>query len=142
MVKDFDKSLFNLKGGTVRVSAANYYPEPGAASVHLLFADGSNLRAAYWRVTQDGKASMSSFDHWQQYGLPERIDVIAELQAQLQDKTVIDARADGETGDLLFQFGGNVKFQVFNFSSYEVWEIHFANGSGEYSPSARPALLI
>jgi hypothetical protein len=26
---------------------------------------------------------------------------------------------------------------VFNFTGYEVWEIHFPDGTGEYSPYAR-----
>jgi hypothetical protein len=142
MTRNLDKSLFNLKGGAVSVSATNYYPEPGMASVQLLFPDGSTLRAEYWRVMKNGKACMSSFDHRQQYGLPAPIDAISELEEQLRDKTVVDALLDAETGDLLFHFTDNIKFQVFNLSSYEVWEIHFADGTGEYSPSARPALLI
>jgi hypothetical protein len=141
MLKNFDKSLFNLKDGSVRVSATNYYPEPGKASVQLLFTNGSKLRAEYWRVTKDGKAGLSSFDHQQQYGLPAPIDAITELQEQLQDKTLTNAQLDGESGDLLFEFSDNIKFRVFNFSSYEVWEIHFPDGTGEYSPYARPDLM-
>jgi hypothetical protein len=58
MVKDFDKSLFNLRNGSVRVSARNYYSEPGKASIQLLFTNGSKLRAEYWRVTSGGKAQL------------------------------------------------------------------------------------
>ena len=132
-VKNFDKSLFNLRNLSVHVSATNAYPEPGMASVQLLFGNGSRLRAEYWRVIKNGKAGLSSFDHNQQYGLPAPIDAIKQLQEQLQDKTVRDARLDGETGDLLFQFTDNVKLQVLNFTGYEVWEISFQDGSGEYS---------
>ena len=96
MVKNFDKSLLKLKDGSVRVSATNHYPEPGMASVQLLFANGSKLRAEYWRVTKDGKAAISSFDHQRQYGLPAPIDSIAELQQQLQGKIVTDAQLDAE----------------------------------------------
>jgi len=137
MVKTFDESLANLKTGSVRVSAANYYPEPENASVQLLFTNGSKLRADYWRVMKDGKAGRGSFDHQQQYGLPAPIDAIAELHGQLQDKIVIDAQLDRETGDLLFQFSDNIKFQVFNFTGYEVWEISFPDGTGEYSNYAK-----
>jgi len=132
-MKNFEKWLFNLKNGSVRVSAMNAYPEAAKASVQLLFADGSKLRADYWRVIKDGKAGISSFDHQQQYGSLAPLDAIKELQKELQDKTVTEAQLDKETGDLLFHFPENVEFQVFNFTSYEVWDIRFPDGTGEYS---------
>jgi hypothetical protein len=55
------------------------------------------------------------------------------LQEQLQEKTVIDARLDREIGDLFFEFVDNIKLQVFNFTGYEIWEISFPDGPGEYS---------
>jgi len=137
MVQHFDKSLSKLKNGSVSVSASDAYPEAGAASVQLVFADGSMLRADYWRVIKDGKVVVTSFDHEQQYGLPAPIDAIAELQGQLQDRTVVDATLDGESGDLLFAFSDNIKFRIFNFTCYEVWEIHFPDGTGKYSTHAK-----
>ena len=107
------------------------------ASVQLLFANGSSLRAAYWRVIQDGRAGTSSFDHRRKYGLPAPVDAIKELQELLQDRAVTDARLDKETGDLLFQFAGNIKLQVFNFTGYEIWDIIFPDGTGEYSNYAK-----
>ena len=103
------------------------------ASVQLLFADGSKLRANYWRTIKDGKAGTSSFDHQQQYGLPAPIDAIKELQEELQNKTVTDAHLDKETGDLVFHFAESVKFQVFNFTCYEIWDISFPDGTAQYS---------
>jgi hypothetical protein len=116
MVKNFDKPLFNLKNESVRVSATNYHANSEQGSAQLLFTNGSKLRADYWRVSKDGKAVISSFDHRQKYGFPAPIDAIAGLRRQLQDKTVADAQLDKETGDLLFQFTDNIKFQVFNFT--------------------------
>jgi hypothetical protein len=136
-VENFDASLSRLKSGSVNVSDSGAFPEPGAASVQLLFSDGSRLRADYWRIVKGEKAGVSSFDHRQQYGLPSPIDAIVHLQEELQDKTVTDARLDERTGDLLFRFTGGLEFQVFNFTGSEVWEIHFPNGTGEYSPYAR-----
>jgi len=136
-VKNFDKSLFSLRNLSVHVSAANVYREPGMASVQLLFGNGSKLRTEYWRVIRNGKAGTSSFDHEQQYGLPAPIDAIRELQELLQDKTVTDASLDGETGNLLFQFTDNIKLQILNFTGYEIWEISFPDGSGEYSDHAK-----
>lgn len=137
MLKNFDKSLLNLKNSSVHVSATNEFSDPGMAWIQLRFSDASKLRASYWRVTKVGKAGLSSFDHQQQYGLPAPIDAIKGLQELLEDKIVIDVHLDRETGDLLFQFADNIKLQVFNFTGYEVWEISFATGGGEYSNYAK-----
>ena len=138
MVQNLDKSLSKLKNLAVSVSASNQYPDQaGEASVQLVFADGSKLRADFWRITKGGKAGTSSFDHKQKYGLPAPVDAIAELQAQLKDRTLIKAQLDCESGDLLFDFSDNIKFRVFNFTGYEVWEIHFPDGTGEYSNYAK-----
>jgi hypothetical protein len=133
MVKNFDNSLSNLEGASVQVSEGNSYPEPGMASVQLLFSNGSWLRAEYWRITKDGKAGRSSFDHHQKYGLPEPIDAVTVLQEQLQDKVVTEAHLDKESGDLIFQFSNHIKLQIFNFTSYEIWQFGFADGAVEYS---------
>ncbi len=95
------------------------------------------LRTDYWRVSKDRKAKLSSFDHNQQYGLPAPINAISELEAHLTAKVLLDARLDGETGDLLFGFTENINLQVLNVSGYEVWEIKFPDGTGEYSNYAK-----
>jgi hypothetical protein len=137
MQQNFHKSLSKLKNHAVSVWPSNSYPEAGAASVVLVFAEGSRLRADYWRVAKNGRAGTSSFDHQQQYGLPVPIDAITELRKQLQDKIVTDAMLDAESGDLLFEFSDSIKFRVFNFTGYEVWEIQFPDGTGEYSNYAK-----
>ena len=137
MLRNLEESLTKLKGRSVSVSPSDHYPEPGQASVYLDFADGSKLRANYWRVTKGGRASVSSFDHEQQHGLPAPINAIAQLQALLQNRTVTDATWDSESGDLLFEFSDTIKVRVLNFTGYEVWEIRFPDGTGEYSNHAR-----
>jgi hypothetical protein len=134
---NFQRSLSELKGATARVSNSGAYPEPGAASVLLLFNEGSRLRADYWRIVKDENAGVSSFDHDQQYGLPAPVDAFKQLEEQVEGKPVVDAIFDARTGDLLFRFEENVEFRVFNFTSYEVWDIQFPDGTGEYSPYAR-----
>lgn len=86
------------------------------ACVRLIFAEGTTLRADYWRLVSDGKERISSFDHRQKYGRPAPLDAIAELQRELQDKTVTEAQLDKETGDLFFQFAENIKLQIFAFT--------------------------
>ena len=125
-----------LKGATARVLADVVYG-PEDATVKLLFANGAELRADYWRVVNGSKAGISSFDHHQIYGLPTRIDAVQQLSEQLQDKPVSDATLDRETGDLLFRFGDDVKLQILNFTGYEVWEIKFPDGTGQYSNYAK-----
>jgi hypothetical protein len=137
MVKDFERALLELRGTTVEVSNSGAYPEPGAASAKLLFSDGTWLRTDYWRLIKSGKANVSSFDHQQKYGLSAPIDALLELRQALQNAHVEVAQSDRRTGDLIFSFEGKVELQVLNFTGYEVWEIQFPNGSGEYSPYAK-----
>jgi hypothetical protein len=137
IVANFERSLSALKGATVKVSNSDAYPEAGAASVQLLFSEGSRLRADYWRIVNRDKAGVSSFDHDQKYGLPAPIDAFQRLEDELQGKRVTGALLDARTGDLVFSFEEDLEFRVFNFTGYEVWEIHFPNGTGEYSPYAR-----
>jgi len=103
------------------------------ASLELLFANGTRLTAEYWRLVIDGAAGISSFDHQQKYGLPAPIDAVKNLCETLRDKLVTNALLDQKTGDLLFDFDGNITLQVLNFTGYEIWHIHFPDGTGEYS---------
>jgi hypothetical protein len=84
---------------------------------------------------------LSSFDHGQQYGLPAKIDAFSQLEQLLHDKRVTDVLLEARTGDLLFEFAGDLELRVFNFTGYEVWEIHFPDGTGEYSPYASKGVL-
>jgi hypothetical protein len=101
-------SLSKLKSSSVRVSEFPSFTDAEMACIRLIFAEGTKLRADYWRVVKDGKERISSFDHRQKYALPAPLDAIAELQKELQDKRVTEAQLDTETGDLLFQFTINV----------------------------------
>ena len=128
-----EKSLYDLRGASAVVSPGTGYPEPGMASIQLFFENGTRLEAEYWRLVLDGKPGISSFDHQQKYGLPAPIDAVNTLRETLQDRLVTNALLDHQTGDLLFEFAGNIALQVFNFTSYEIWHIGFPDGTGEYS---------
>ena len=142
MLTNLVGSLHKLEGTSVAVSAVDTYKEPGTATVQLLFNDASRLRAAYWRLIRDGKERVSSFDHEQKYGLQSQINAIHVLQNELRAKTVTLAQLDKETGDLLFQFTGNLKLQVFGFTGYEIWEIRISGAGGEYSNHAKEVCRI
>ena len=131
MLNDLEQSLRKLKGCSVQVTGNDACPpENGATSVVILFSNGTTLRADYWRVIKDGRASISNFDHGQQYGLPAPIDAVALLATDLQGRLVTDAQHDKETGDLLFWFTNDMKCQILNFTGYEIWEINFPDGTG------------
>jgi hypothetical protein len=133
LVVNLEQSLSELLGASAAVSPGIGYPELGMASIQLSFANGTRLEAEYWRLVIDGKAGISSFDHQQKYGLPAPIDALNSLDQTLQGKLVTGASLESKTGDLHFEFGGNIILQVFNFTSYEIWHIHFPDGTGEYS---------
>lgn len=137
VVHGFDNSLASLKGTTVRTSNPERFLEPGVAPVELYFSDGSRLRTDYWRIIFDGKISTSSFDHQQKYGLPAPIDAFAQIAQALDGRAVREAKRDARTGDLIISFEPNVELQVFNLTGYEDWEMHFPNGTGEYSNHCR-----
>jgi hypothetical protein len=134
MLKTFENSLSNLKGCSVVVRAENVpWSEGWMVPVDLHFDDGTRLQANYWRIIENGEAIISSFDHQKKYGLPGPLDAIKALQDETKDKTVTEAKVDKETGDLLFDFTEDLKLEVFNFTGYEIWTIHFPDGTGEYS---------
>jgi hypothetical protein len=137
MLSSFESSLSYLKNLSVEISAANGVPGYERCEVELSFSDGSKLEAAYWRVFRDGRASVSSFDHLQQYGLPSPMDSIEALQEILKDKILATVELERESGDLWFLFSERIKFQVFNFTGYEVWHFTFPDGTGQFSNYAK-----
>ena len=119
VVQGFENSLASLKDTRVRTSNPDWFPEPGIAPVELYFNDGSRMRANYWRIIRNGKPHTSSFDHQQKYGLPAPIDAFAQIAEALDGKSVLEAKWDARTGDVILSFELNVELQVFNFTGYE-----------------------
>jgi hypothetical protein len=128
-----------LSNLSVRLLVDEAVPDAGQTPVTLSFSDGSRLKAFYWRLISGGQAKLSSFDHGQRYGLPEPIDAIDALRTILDNLVCVDAYLVLESGDLSFDFSDDIRFQVFNFSSYEVWEFTFPDGVTEYSNYAPEA---
>jgi hypothetical protein len=133
MAKSLDEALSALAGSRVSISSGNAYPEPEQVSIALRFSTGVVLTAAYWRIIENGRAGISTFDHRQQYGWPAPIDAFAVLQKMMTDREVVGASLEHTTGDLHFTFAGDISLQVFNFTGYEIWDIKFPDGSIEYS---------
>jgi hypothetical protein len=137
MAASLQDALAKLPKSSVVVSAGSGFPEPGQASVSILFVDGTSLEAEYWRLIENGAASYSSFDHQQKYGLPETIDAVEELRNRLSGKTLTSALHDLTTGDLIFEFTEATRLQILNVTGYEIWPLRFPNGAVEYSNHAK-----
>jgi hypothetical protein len=133
VTKPFEQNLVGLRNVSIAVEGDNIPEGYGTASVVVKFSDGTILKAAYWRFVQDGRAILSCFDHQQKYGLPAPIDAKEQISNLLDGKLCHKVEFDSETADLILVFGKTTKLQVFNFTGYEIWEIHFPDGTGEYS---------
>jgi len=137
VTKSFVQNLARLKNVSIAVAADNIPDAEGTASVVVKFSDGTVLKAHYWRLIQDGRALLSSFDHQKKYGLPAPIDAKEQISSLLEGKICKVVQFDSETADLILVFGETTKLQIFNFTGYEIWKIQFPDGAGEYSNYAR-----
>jgi hypothetical protein len=133
MTRSFERSLAGLRSTGISVAADDIPDAEGTAAVILKFSDGTVLKANYWRLIQNGRALLSSFDHQKKYGLPAPIDAKEKISALLEGKICLNVHFDSETADLILAFGETTKLQVFNFTGFEIWEIRFPDGTGEYS---------
>jgi hypothetical protein len=133
VTKPFELSLARLRNVAVTVTPNDVPDEEGSAACVVNFSDGTVLRFFYWRLIQDGRARLSSFDHQKRYGLPAPIDAKETISAALSEKICLNVHFDGETGDLTLVFADAIRLQVFNFTGFEIWDILFPDGTGEYS---------
>jgi hypothetical protein len=137
-MKNFVQGLAQLRGTTCEWVHAEEYEDPGSEPIFsvgtsIQFADGTNLRAQFWRLTKGGRPLLSIFDHRRRYGMPAPVDALRVIHDELAGKQVLDASMDGVTGDLRFRFEGDVALEVFNFTAFEIWEVKFPDGTGELS---------
>lgn len=75
---------------------------------------------------------MSSFDHRQHYGSSLAIDAVHVTRDAPVGKQIRNASMNG-AGDLHVKFEEDLALEVFNFTSFEVWELSFPDGTVEYS---------
>ena len=133
MTKSFQQSLAKLKNLSTVVTADDIPDAEGTAPVVVKFSDGTILKAHYWRLIQHGRSLLSSFDHQKKYGLTVPINAKEQLSGLLEAKICTSVQFDSETADLTLVFGETSKLHVFNFTGYEIWEIRFPDGTGQYS---------
>jgi hypothetical protein len=133
MSRPWDRGLDSLRGTTIAVRGDDIPDLDGQASIIVEFSDGTRLKACYWRALKNGKSHLSSFDHHQKYGLPAAIDAKNQLADLLTGSVCQEVVCDRATADLLAKFDQDKALQVFNFTGYEIWEIQFPDGTGQYS---------
>ena len=132
-MKSFEEALARLTNVGVNVAGVDVPDSEGTARIAIKFSNGAVLNTYYWRLIQNGRAELSSFDHQQKYGLPESIDAKAQISGLLSGTICNAVQLDSETADLTLVFSESTKLQVFNFSGYEMWEFQFPDGAVEYS---------
>jgi hypothetical protein len=127
-----------LKGMKCEAVEAIEYEEPAPDTIYsvgtsIQFTGSTRLNAQFWRLTKEGSAFVSIFDHRQRYGLPAPIDAFRMMRDELVGKEILDVVMDRTTGDLRFRFEGDVILEVFNFTAFEIWQVIFPDGSMELS---------
>lgn len=94
-----------------------------------------------WRLLEQGSIRVSSDDHEQQFGLPQRIDSGAVAASVLARSAVTNVEIREGTADLLLRFENDIQLEIIPFSSgYESWSVAspsggnvFAQGGGQIS---------
>lgn len=118
------------------VEGADYEEGPRdtvyATGTTLRFEGEARLAVQFWRLIRAGRPIVSIFDHRQKYGLPAPIDAIEVLRQAVTGGRVSNASMN-RAGDLLLTFDGGLDVEVFNFTGFEIWELRFSDGAGQYS---------
>ena len=94
------------------------------------FSDGRAAVDCAWRIVRDGRLALAHSDHGQQFGLPAPVDAVRQAMALLAGRPIRGGRIDMALGDVVLEFEGGVRLDVFNDSSgYEGWNMSGPNGT-------------
>lgn len=109
---------------------------------NFTFANGIhvNIVGGFWRLLCKGRIAVVSYDHKQQFGLPEPLDVLETATKMLGGKHLKEISILKPTGDLMLSISDGISIEIFITSSgYESYTFCFDNkgyvggGSGEIS---------
>ncbi len=110
-----------LLNGTACTRVFEHYP----GNCTFQFGAATLAVDCLWRVIADGKVALTSRDHGRQFGLPAPVDVYAEAVTLLQGRQVVDVRLAESSADLVLEFEGGRRLEIFTDSSgYEPWNLH------------------
>jgi hypothetical protein len=97
-----------------------HYPE----NFTFEFGEASLAVDCLWRIRIDGRVTLTSRDHRQQFGLPAPVDAHAEAISRLNQQRVIEVELDERSADLTLEFEGGLWLEVLSDSSgYEPWNL-------------------
>jgi Family of unknown function (DUF6188) len=83
-----------------------------------------------WRIVRGGRVALSHSDHGQRFGHQENVDASREAAALLSGRAVIGGRIDTALGDVVLEFEGGVRLEVFNDAGgYEGWTMTGPDGT-------------
>lgn len=77
-----------------------------------------------WRLFINETVSLISNDHKHKFGLPNPVDLVADLNDNLKNKILIEIQIEKNTGDLILIFSENTKLIAYTSSmGYESYEV-------------------
>jgi hypothetical protein len=108
-------------------------------SWYFVFANNIAFNAqTIWRLLKNKNIQWISLDHGQQFGLPEPIDLVGNMTAELTGKRLIKIKVKQNTADLLLTFTDDLEIEMFISSSgYESYNFsidkttYIGMGSGD-----------
>ena len=97
----------------------------------LVLSDDIQMSLACpWQIIAEGRVSLASGDHGQQYGLPEPIDAPARAMELLAGRAIRQVSLEQASADLCIEFEGAVRMRTFNDSSgFEAWNLTGSQGA-------------
>jgi hypothetical protein len=96
----------------------------------FMFSNGAALVVpSLWRIISDGQIVLCRDDYGHQYGLPAKIDCIAEVIKRLGEKAITAITIQPDTSDLILRFGNDLRLEIISDSSgYEGWRFSGVDG--------------
>jgi hypothetical protein len=128
-LKEGDPSTLILQ--TLNGAALESLQHPADGIWQFAFADADLTLECPWRLINGETIVLGGSDHGHKFGLPEVVDVPAEVLRVLSRRTVEGVRVDEHTADLSIAFKGGARIEAFNASGgYEGWSFGSRSGLG------------
>lgn len=118
-----------------------------ADSWSFVFADSIYFNIqTIWRLFDNKKIKKVSLDNGKQFGLPQPIDLAADINEYLIGKKILEIKVKQDTGDLILTLSDNLQIEILITSSgYESYNFTIDNknyiglGSGDLAIYDNPA---
>ena len=122
---------------TASFNSATY--DKDGESWHFIFDNKIWITSSgFWRLLKSNKIVSISLDNGHQFGLPEPLDLVQELNNILTGKKLLKIVVENDTSDINLFISDDIKIEIFISSTgYETYEFGIENkryiglGSGE-----------